>query len=126
MGDPLNPETKVGAFINPVQLKKVEAPVDTAAVPAEPPVVSQDQGVLAIEPTGANTPPTFGIYMLLETFRWLEQQGGLAAMERRNEAKIAFDRAIALANTAAEAAYIRLQLDRLVEQPTRAVLTSPP
>jgi phosphoserine aminotransferase len=34
-----------------------------------------------------NTPPTFGIYMLLETFRWLEKQGGLAAMERRNEAK---------------------------------------
>jgi phosphoserine aminotransferase len=34
-----------------------------------------------------NTPPTFGIYMLLETFRWLERQGGLAAMEKRNEAK---------------------------------------
>jgi phosphoserine aminotransferase len=36
-----------------------------------------------------NTPPTFGIYMLLETFRWLERQGGLAAMEQRNEAKAA-------------------------------------
>jgi phosphoserine aminotransferase len=36
-----------------------------------------------------NTPPTFGIYMLLETFRWLEREGGLAAMERRNEAKAA-------------------------------------
>jgi phosphoserine aminotransferase len=34
-----------------------------------------------------NTPPTFSIYMLLETFRWLERQGGLTAMERRNEAK---------------------------------------
>lgn len=34
-----------------------------------------------------NTPPTFGIYMLLETFRWLERQGGLAAIEQRNEAK---------------------------------------
>jgi phosphoserine aminotransferase len=34
-----------------------------------------------------NTPPTFGIYMLLETLRWLERQGGLAAMEQRNEAK---------------------------------------
>ncbi len=34
-----------------------------------------------------NTPPTFGIYILLETFRWLERQGGLAAMERRNEEK---------------------------------------
>jgi phosphoserine aminotransferase len=36
-----------------------------------------------------NTPPTFGVYMLLETFRWLERQGGLAAMEQRNEAKAA-------------------------------------
>src|SRR5665213_936500 len=31
-----------------------------------------------------NTPPTFGIYILLETFRWLEAQGGLAAMENSN------------------------------------------
>lgn len=36
-----------------------------------------------------NTPPTFGIYMLLETMRWLERQGGLVAMEERNEAKAA-------------------------------------
>ena len=34
-----------------------------------------------------NTPPTFGIYILLETFRWLEKQGGLAAIEKVNEAK---------------------------------------
>jgi phosphoserine aminotransferase len=34
-----------------------------------------------------NTPPTFGIYILLETFRWLEKQGGLAAVEKINEAK---------------------------------------
>ncbi len=34
-----------------------------------------------------NTPPTFGIYILLETFRWLEKNGGLAAMDKRNEAK---------------------------------------
>ena len=31
-----------------------------------------------------NTPPTFGVYILLEIFRWLEAQGGLAAMEKRN------------------------------------------
>jgi phosphoserine aminotransferase len=36
-----------------------------------------------------NTPPTFGIYMLLETFRWLEKQGGIAAIEKRNEEKAA-------------------------------------
>jgi phosphoserine aminotransferase len=36
-----------------------------------------------------NTPPTFGIYVLLETFRWMERQGGLAAIEKRNEEKAA-------------------------------------
>jgi len=36
-----------------------------------------------------NTPPVFAIYMLLETFRWLERQGGLAKIERRNEEKAA-------------------------------------
>ena len=40
-----------------------------------------------------NTPPTFGVYILLETFRWLEAQGGLAAMEKRNatKAKLIYD-----------------------------------
>lgn len=33
------------------------------------------------------TPPTFGVYVLLEVFRWLEAQGGLAAMEKRNATK---------------------------------------
>jgi phosphoserine aminotransferase len=36
-----------------------------------------------------NTPPTFGIYILLEIFRWLDAQGGLAAMEKRNATKAA-------------------------------------
>ncbi|HVY39741.1 MAG TPA: 3-phosphoserine/phosphohydroxythreonine transaminase [Polyangia bacterium] len=34
-----------------------------------------------------NTPPTFGVYFLLETFRWLDAQGGLAAIEKRNTEK---------------------------------------
>src|SRR5438067_7233775 len=40
-----------------------------------------------------NTPPTFGVYILLEIFRWLEAQGGLAAMEKRNatKAKLIYD-----------------------------------
>ncbi|HYO07579.1 MAG TPA: 3-phosphoserine/phosphohydroxythreonine transaminase [Tepidisphaeraceae bacterium] len=40
-----------------------------------------------------NTPPTFSIYILLEVFRWLEAQGGLAAMEKRNatKAKLIYD-----------------------------------
>ncbi len=36
-----------------------------------------------------NTPPTFGVYILLEIFKWLERQGGLAAMEKHNAAKAA-------------------------------------
>ncbi|MDB4982350.1 MAG: phosphoserine aminotransferase [Myxococcales bacterium] len=34
-----------------------------------------------------NTPPTFGIYMLLENFRWMDRQGGLAALEKVNTKK---------------------------------------
>jgi len=33
---------------------------------------------------------------------------------RNDEARVAFDRAIALANTSAEAAHIRMHLDRLM------------
>jgi phosphoserine aminotransferase len=40
-----------------------------------------------------NTPPTFGVYILLETFRWLDAKGGLAAMEKINaqKAKLLYD-----------------------------------
>ncbi len=34
-----------------------------------------------------NTPPTFGVYILLEIFRWLDAQGGLAATEKINATK---------------------------------------
>ncbi|MGV3723528.1 MAG: 3-phosphoserine/phosphohydroxythreonine transaminase [Actinomycetota bacterium] len=43
--------------------------------------------VLADAKSCLNTPPTFGIYFLLETFRWLDRQGGLAAVEQRNTEK---------------------------------------
>lgn len=43
--------------------------------------------VLAEAKSCLNTPPTFGIYFLLETFRWLERQGGLQAIEERNARK---------------------------------------
>lgn len=36
-----------------------------------------------------NTAPTFGIYMLLENFRWLKRQGGIKAVEAVNERKAA-------------------------------------
>lgn len=34
-----------------------------------------------------NTPPTFGIYIMGEVFKWIRAEGGLAAMAERNEAK---------------------------------------
>jgi phosphoserine aminotransferase len=34
-----------------------------------------------------NTPPTFGIYVMGEIFKWIEGQGGLPAMGGQNEAK---------------------------------------
>ena len=39
----------------------------------------------------------------------------LLELGRAEEARVAFDRAIALANTPAEAAHIRLHLDRLMK-----------
>jgi phosphoserine aminotransferase len=46
-----------------------------------------DFKALAENKSMVNTPPTFGVYVLLETFRWLERQGGIAAVEKVNEAK---------------------------------------
>jgi phosphoserine aminotransferase len=34
-----------------------------------------------------NTPPTFAIYLMRNVLAWIEQQGGLVAMERRNNEK---------------------------------------
>ncbi len=45
----------------------------------------------------------------------------LSQLGRNAEARVAFDRAIALAHTAAEAAHIRRQLDRLMSDPGRLV-----
>jgi phosphoserine aminotransferase len=36
-----------------------------------------------------NTPPTYAIYMAGLVFQWLKRQGGIAAMEVRNQAKAA-------------------------------------
>ena len=36
-----------------------------------------------------NTPPTYGIYMLKLMFEWIEAQGGVAAVEKRNKEKAA-------------------------------------
>jgi RNA polymerase sigma-70 factor (ECF subfamily) len=44
----------------------------------------------------------------------------LTQLGRPAEARVALDQAIALASTAAEAAHIRMHLDRLLRQDTRA------
>ena len=41
----------------------------------------------AAEKSLYNTPPTFGIYVMGEVFKWIQGQGGLAAMAEHNEAK---------------------------------------
>jgi phosphoserine aminotransferase len=41
----------------------------------------------AAEKSLYNTPPTFGIYVMGEVFKWIEGQGGLSAMKEQNEAK---------------------------------------
>jgi phosphoserine aminotransferase len=41
----------------------------------------------AAEGSMYNTPPTFGIYVMGEVFKWIEAQGGLRAMAGKNEEK---------------------------------------
>jgi RNA polymerase sigma-70 factor (ECF subfamily) len=56
-------------------------------------------------------------------FHFMGVKGGLLLqLGRTQEARLAFDQAIALANTAAEAAHIRLHLDRLIKDGAAAVL----
>jgi len=50
-------------------------------------------------------------------FHFFGLKGGLLTqLGRADEAKVAFDQAIALAHTPAEAAHIRLRLDRLIKE----------
>lgn len=46
-----------------------------------------DYSVQAAKDSMLNTPNTFGIYLCGKVFRWVEELGGLEAMERRNRAK---------------------------------------
>ncbi len=41
----------------------------------------------AAEKSLYNTPPTFGIYVMGEVFKWIQGQGGLKAMAEQNESK---------------------------------------
>lgn len=46
-------------------------------------------GTFAKENSLYNTPPTFGIYLMRLVLAWVKEQGGLAAITRRNEEKAA-------------------------------------
>ena len=48
-----------------------------------------DYRVVADNQSMYNTPPTYAIYMAGLVFQWLKRQGGIAAMELRNQAKAA-------------------------------------
>ena len=47
----------------------------------------------AAEKSLYNTPPTLGIYLVGEVFKWIQEQGGLAAMAEHNasKAKLLYD-----------------------------------
>ena len=66
-----------------------------------------EAALAAIEPLGAKLSGYFHFFGLKGAL--------LMQLGRAEEARVAFDRAIALANTAAEAAHIRLHLDRLMK-----------
>jgi phosphoserine aminotransferase len=44
---------------------------------------------VAAQGSRLNTPPTFGIYFMGQVFKWILRQGGLGAMEKRNNEKAA-------------------------------------
>lgn len=48
-----------------------------------------DYQLMADNESMYNTPPTYGIYMLKLMFEWIEAQGGVAALEKRNKEKAA-------------------------------------
>ena len=55
------------------------------ALPCTP--TAFDYSVVAANGSMYNTPPTYAIYIAGLVFRWIEQQGGLAAMAAHNQAK---------------------------------------
>ena len=57
------------------------------ALPATP--TAFDYRIVADNDSMYNTPPTYAIYIAGLVFEWIDAQGGLAAIERRNRAKAA-------------------------------------
>ena len=56
-------------------------------LPFTPTIMRYDTQVAA--KSLSNTPPAYGIYICGLVFKWLKEQGGLAAMKQRNEEKAA-------------------------------------
>ena len=56
-----------------------------SADPVTPAIL--DYGLQAQHNSRYNTPPTFAIYLAGLVFKWLAEQGGLAAMERKSRGK---------------------------------------
>lgn len=52
------------------------------------PIILQYRGQAAANSL-SNTPPTFGIYMLRNVLSWVKDQGGVPALQKRNEEKAA-------------------------------------
>ena len=83
------------------------------------PIVTLNRAVAVAKVRG----PAAGLEMIEPLGEWLDgyfnffgvKGALLMRLGRQAEARIAFDRAIALANTPAEAAHIRLHLDRLIQ-----------
>ena len=52
-----------------------------------------DYKLQAAKESRFNTPPTFGVYLIGQTFKWILEQGGLGGMQERNrqKAKIVYD-----------------------------------
>ncbi|HED54131.1 MAG TPA: 3-phosphoserine/phosphohydroxythreonine transaminase [Phycisphaerales bacterium] len=46
-----------------------------------------DYSLQAKKQSRFNTPPTFGIYLMGQTFKWIQRQGGLKEIQKINEAK---------------------------------------
>lgn len=71
-----------------------------------------------------NTPPTFGVYLMMLVFRWIRDNGGLAGMETRNREKAArlyeaIDRSSLFQATADEASRSMMNVTFVTGDPER-------
>jgi RNA polymerase sigma-70 factor (ECF subfamily) len=93
------------------------------------PVVTLNRAVAVSKVRG----PAVALEMIEPLGEWLDgyfnffgvKGALLMQLGRAAEARVAFDRAIALANTPAEAAHIRMHLDRLIKDSTESLDRSP-